>query len=124
MSMIPPDVRVACVQRSPLFNGLMLVDCGEIVSLAQERCFAKYQAIYRQGDPVKFIFVLVSGRLKTTETSHGGAEVILSIEEAGSVVGELRVERSTTSAPSASTSFPNQCVIAFRRSSRRATDYP
>lgn len=61
MSPPPPDNRVACAQRSTLFNGLTLAECGEIVSLAQERCFAKYQMVYRQADPVKFIFLLVLG---------------------------------------------------------------
>ncbi|HKN36279.1 MAG TPA: Crp/Fnr family transcriptional regulator [Terriglobales bacterium] len=83
------DVRAAALQSSALFSGLLLAECGEIVSLARERYFAKRQTIFRQGDPAKFIFVLVSGRVKITETSHSGVEVILSIEEAGEVIGEL-----------------------------------
>jgi CRP-like cAMP-binding protein len=89
MSTLSLDVRVASVQRSALFNGFMSAQCDEIVSLAHERCFAKHQTIFRQGDPVKFIFVLISGRVKITETSEAGAEVILSIEKAGEIVGEL-----------------------------------
>jgi CRP-like cAMP-binding protein len=86
-----PDVQAARARRSALFNGLTPTECGEIVSRGQQRCFARHQTIYRQGDPVKFIFVLISGRVKITETSPAGAEVILSIEEAGGIVGELRV---------------------------------
>ena len=91
MSMLPAYSPVPCVQRSHLFSGLMLEECGEIVSLAQERSFARHQTVYRQGEPAKFISILVSGRVKITETSQGGAEVILAIEEAGGVVGELWV---------------------------------
>jgi CRP-like cAMP-binding protein len=65
------------------------VECAEIISLAQEQRFAQRQTIFRQGDPVKFIFVLISGRVKIIETSRGGTEVILSTRRQGEVVGGL-----------------------------------
>jgi CRP-like cAMP-binding protein len=89
MTTVAPNGLVACVLGLPLFQGLTLSDCAEIVSLAQERLFWKNQTIFREGDPVKSVFVVVSGRVKITETSRAGSEVILNIEESGGPVGEL-----------------------------------
>jgi len=89
MSTLPLDTRVDSVLRSPLFYGIASAECSEIVSIAQERHFAKGETIFRQGDPVKFTFLLISGRVKITETSPGGDDVILSMRASGEVVGGL-----------------------------------
>jgi CRP-like cAMP-binding protein len=89
MSTVPLEARADCVQGSTLFRGIAPTDCAEIVLRAKERRFAKHETIFRQGDPVKFIFLLVSGWVKITETSQGGADVILSMRSSGEVVGGL-----------------------------------
>ena len=87
MPTVSPDDRVANVHGLPLFHGLPLSDRAEILSLARERRFAKNQTIFREGDPVEFIFLMVSGRVKITRSSRKYAGVILRIEESGEAVG-------------------------------------
>jgi CRP-like cAMP-binding protein len=87
MRTVSPNGRVANVQRLPLFQGLPLSDRDEILSLARERRFAKNQTIFRAGDPVEFIFLMVSGRVKISGSSRKCADVILRIEESGGAVG-------------------------------------
>jgi hypothetical protein len=87
MPTVSPHDRVANVQGLPLFQGLPLSDRDEILSLARERRFAKNQTLFREGDPVEFIFLMVSGRVKITGSSRKCAAVILRIEESGGAVG-------------------------------------
>src|ERR1700739_2098060 len=89
MTTVCRNRRAAYVQGLPIFQDLTLSDRAEILSLAQERRFAKNQTIFCRGDPVKFIFLLVSGRVKITEPSRAGEEVILSIEKSGEAVGSF-----------------------------------
>ena len=46
MSTLPLDTRVDSVLRSPLFYGIASAECSEIVSIAQERHFAKGETIF------------------------------------------------------------------------------
>jgi CRP/FNR family transcriptional regulator, nitrogen oxide reductase regulator len=88
-----PDVslngRLACVKEAPLFYSLALADCTAIASIARERCFSSQQMIFREGDPVRCVFVLASGRVKITRLSRTGAQVLLRVAGTGEVVGGL-----------------------------------
>jgi CRP-like cAMP-binding protein len=93
MSTVSPNA-IGIAQELPLFEGLERGECAEILSFAHERRFAKHQTIFRQGDSAKFVLVMLSGRVKTIETSHTGAEVILSVDDAGDVVGGVGLSPS------------------------------
>ena len=89
MSILPWRSQVVFLQLAPLFEGLTLAQGREILSIAQERRFSSNQTIFREGDPVSSVIFLISGRLKITQTSRAGAEVILRVMEAGEVAGGL-----------------------------------
>lgn len=89
MSILPWLARGVLVQLTPLFESLTLAQGSEIVSVARERRFSRNQTIFREGDPVNSVVFLISGRLKITQTSREGAEVILRVVEIGEVAGGL-----------------------------------
>src|ERR1700737_2553718 len=91
MSILPWCARGDFVQLAPLFEGLTLAQGSEIVSIAQVRLLSRNPTIFREGNPVNSVVFLISGRLKITQTSRAGAEVILRVVETGEVAGGLVV---------------------------------
>lgn len=104
-----PAARVVCVQQSPLFHGLSLAECTEVAAMARELCFGNRQTIFREGDPVGSVSVLASGRVKITQLSRSGAEVILRVKSTGEVLGGLGVQSGGPHFLTAQTLEP--CVV-------------
>jgi CRP-like cAMP-binding protein len=85
----PFSPKATLVQRFPLFAGISLPDCANIVSVAREKHFSRRQTIFAQGDPVRQILPLVSGCVKVTQFGQDGSEVILRLTGPGEIVGAL-----------------------------------
>ena len=83
------DLRMACMRAAPLFRGLPHSELYEIVSVARELHFAHRETIFRQDDPVQFVYVIVTGTVKVTQLSEGGKEVILRVDRRGSLIDDL-----------------------------------
>lgn len=83
------DARLVCVQHSPFFHGLSLHECMEASSFALGRYFLRKQTLFRVGEPVRSVSLLFSGRVKVTQLSPSGAEVILRVHGPGDIAGEF-----------------------------------
>lgn len=83
------DVRLGCMSAAPLFRGLSLPECSEIAGAAREQRFLRGQSIFSEDDPVRCIFVIVDGRVKITQISQAGKEVILRVDGPGALVDGL-----------------------------------
>jgi CRP-like cAMP-binding protein len=86
---LPPvagDGALGCVRRALLFRGLSFQQHGEIASMARQCDYARRKTIFRENDPVRSVFVIASGRVKTTQLSRAGKEVILRVEKQGEVL--------------------------------------
>jgi len=81
--------RATSVQRFPLFAGIPLADCIEIISAAEENHFSRRQIIFFQGDPIRHIILLLSGYAKVSQFGPSGQEVILRLNGPGELVGML-----------------------------------
>ena len=79
--------KAACVQHLPLFSGISLADCGEIVSQAHQKVFSRRQTIFFQGEPEEQVILLTSGSVKTSQSSEDGSEVILRLNGPGDLIG-------------------------------------
>jgi CRP/FNR family transcriptional regulator, nitrogen oxide reductase regulator len=77
------------VQRFPLFSGLSLSDCTNVLAVAREKNFSRRQTIFSEGDPVQQILVLLSGCVKLMQFGQDGGEVILRLAGMGEVVGAI-----------------------------------
>jgi CRP-like cAMP-binding protein len=72
---------------SALFTGLSRQDCLEIASCAKARTFARDELLFMQGQPVRNLVLIQSGRVKLTQLSPNGNEVILWMNAPGDAVG-------------------------------------
>ena len=81
--------KVAVLQQFGLFRGLLSAECEEIASRATEAHFDQGQIVFREDDPVTSVSVVVSGRVKVTQRSRSGAEVILRVRSKGEVLGGI-----------------------------------
>jgi CRP-like cAMP-binding protein len=88
-SAVPRRRRLICAEWPRLFEGLSLSECAEIVSFAQDKLFWPKETIYGHDNVERIISLLVRGRVKTLRLSPLGSQVILRIEEAGDLIGEL-----------------------------------
>lgn len=74
------------MQRSPIFVGVSQRECWEIVSVAREQRFPPGAIIFCEDDPVRYAQLMLSGRVKTTQLSNAGKEVILRIHSPGEMI--------------------------------------
>jgi CRP-like cAMP-binding protein len=55
------------------------------------RQFAKGEVLMRQGEPVSYVFILASGRVKVAKVDVEGNELLLALRGASDILGELAV---------------------------------
>ena len=79
--------RVVLMCASALFTGLTPIECMEIASFARVRKFERDELLFMQGQPVRNLVVLQSGRVKLTQLGPNGNEVILWMNGSGDTVG-------------------------------------
>ncbi len=66
-------------------------DLAALASGAHRRCYARGEAIFREGDPGFGLYVIEQGRVKVALTSSEGRERILALLGPGDVLGERAV---------------------------------
>src|SRR5579864_3173632 len=74
-----------------LFRGLSLSACGDIAMAARERVLARDETIFREGDPIRFVYAVVSGRVKTVRSNRVGKLVILHLAGPGEILDGLKL---------------------------------
>jgi CRP-like cAMP-binding protein len=79
--------RVVLMCASALFTGLSQQECTEIASCAKARTFARDELLFMQGQPVRNLVLIQTGRVKLTQLSPSGNEVILWMNSSGDTVG-------------------------------------
>ncbi len=92
------DARLACIQAAALFHNLSVGDCAQVACFGQDLHLARLAVLYRQGDPVRDVSLLISGRAKITRIGPGGEEVILWLRKPGDVLPGLGLPAGTASA--------------------------
>jgi len=84
------------VKKSELFAGVPSSVYGSIVSSARPREFKSREVMYFAGDPIKQILLLTEGRVKITQLSESGIEVILRLSVPGDLISELALTPGST----------------------------
>jgi len=72
-----------------LFAGLPENVCRAILSNAYRRDIACGDILFRAGDPKRMIYLLTEGRVKVSQVSKSGSEVILWLNTPGQIIGSL-----------------------------------
>lgn len=89
VSLLDASERQNLLQSAPIFRNLSSSESNEILSNASDRRYSSRQVIVHEGDEDREVLMIVSGRVKITQLSHTGDEVILRIRKAGDVIGGL-----------------------------------
>ncbi|KAB2965750.1 MAG: Crp/Fnr family transcriptional regulator [Thermoanaerobaculia bacterium] len=74
------------VLQSSLFRGMAAAVVEEFLAAATLRSLAAGEALFLQGDPVEALFLVESGRLKLSQVTPDGEEVIVRTVGPGDVV--------------------------------------
>ncbi len=91
------------LQRVGVFQGIAPADLARIAQAARRRQIAADTFLFHQGDPAEVIYVPVQGRLKLTQITPEGHEVILRYVGVGEMTGATAAFGDTAYPASAET---------------------
>jgi len=128
--------KTSVLQSFALFADVSASDCASIVASAREKRFARRQNIFSEGEPVRYVTLLLSGCVKITQIGVNGTEVILRLNGTGEVVGAFRLCADCTHCSTAQAVQPSIALVwdaatferllerypAFRRNTVRALE--
>jgi CRP-like cAMP-binding protein len=84
---INPEKQLERLLKSALFDGLTVQECGEIFLYARQKTFVRDEALFCQGQSVDKWILIQTGKVKLTQVSAEGNEVIVWMNGSGDVLG-------------------------------------
>ena len=103
---------ISSLEAAPdLFDGLPEKECLSILGSAYRREIPSGDVIFRAGDPKKMIYLLTEGRVKITQVSKNGSEVILWLNTPGQIIGSLSLMAGGTHSSTAEAIQPSRVLI-------------
>ncbi|NTU59757.1 MAG: cyclic nucleotide-binding domain-containing protein, partial [Deltaproteobacteria bacterium] len=79
------------LQSSPLFAGLDADQLARILTIGRVSERRRHEVLFREGEPVEGLFVLLSGGIKIYKLSADGKEHILHVVRPGQAFAEAAV---------------------------------
>lgn len=98
----------------PLFADLAPEHLAALALAARSAIYMKDQAVYRAGEPVGELYVLLSGQVTLSLSSNRGNEKIIEVVEAGQSFGEAELFADNPRVVAAVAAKPSQ-VLGIRR---------
>ena len=99
-----------------VFGALERGDVEELLPHLMERRYAAGEILWLEGDPADGLFVLVEGMLKSHRLSREGAEVIVALDSAVGITGEVGVfHPSRTRQVNVTAMTASRCLVVNRR---------
>ena len=83
--------RIAALKATVLFGGLTAEELSELAQQAVDLHFSKGEMLFLYGEPVKGLFVVVSGKVRVFQNNPDGREQVMHVDTAGSVVADVAV---------------------------------
>ena len=109
------DFRLYYVEQAPLFRGLSRAQCSQIVAFAREQRVGRKQCFFVEGEPAEEVCVLGSGRVKITQLTAMGHQIILRLTGPGEVFGGLGVVSGAFHSSTAEALEPSHALVWPRR---------
>ncbi|HET7291504.1 MAG TPA: Crp/Fnr family transcriptional regulator [Vicinamibacteria bacterium] len=112
-----PDLvlRFALIEQAPLFRGVARAELSLLAERARDRRVRRGQTLFQEGEPAGEIGVLGTGRVKLTQLSASGEEIILRLVGAGELLGGLGVPRGGASTTTAQAMEASHALLWERR---------
>ena len=102
----------------PVFRGLDTAHRAGILAAARTREFARGEWLYMDGDPIKEVLLLTSGRAKITKYGENGGAAILGLGGPGDILGAATLfstgTHTTTAEPVQRCRALAWCASAFK----------
>lgn len=86
LTCVNPREHVAQMSSSALFLGLSAQECAAIGSLARVKTYFRNETLFQQGEPVRKLVWIQTGRVKLSHVSPDGQEVLLWLKGPGQPV--------------------------------------
>lgn len=83
--------RIAALQHTVLFGDLPAEALAELAQQAVDLHFSRGEMLFLYGEPVKGLFVVVSGKVRVFQNNAEGREQVMHVDTAGSVVADVAV---------------------------------
>ncbi len=109
------DFRAYYVEQAPLFRGLSRAQCDEVVALSRERRVGRKQCFFTEGEPADEVCILGAGRVKITQLTNMGHQIILRLTGPGEVFGGLGVAAGALHSSTAEALEPSHALTWPRR---------
>jgi CRP-like cAMP-binding protein len=84
---VDPDKQIQRLRESALFTDLSSPECAEILIRARNKTFVRGEVLFFQGDVVDRWIFIQTGRVKLTQVSSYGSEVIVWMNSSGDAIG-------------------------------------
>lgn len=81
--------REMCIRKVPIFHDLTDEEMLEVLKRSKQMLFKKGDTLYRAGDPIEYLYIVHTGRVKVYQLFETGKEQLLRILETGAFMGEL-----------------------------------
>ena len=102
--------------QAPIFRDLSRSDVEELLPYLVEKKYDAGQAVWIEGDPAEALFILVEGALKSHRLSREGGDVIVDIDEAVDITGEVGLfHPSGHRQVNVTAMVPSRCMLLPRR---------
>lgn len=108
--------RAGVLLQTPIFCDLVRADVEELVPHLTERRYDAGEVIWLEGDPVDALYVVAAGAIKSHRLSRDGAEVILDMNVAVDITGEVGLfHPSGTRQLNVTAIEPTTCLLLRRK---------
>lgn len=105
--------RVAVLARTPVFAGLPHRLLGRLATKLFEKAYAPGEAVFREGDPGRALFVVLDGEVEVLHETPGGEDRITTFRPATSF-GELALIDDLPRSATARATMPTRLLILYR----------
>jgi CRP/FNR family cyclic AMP-dependent transcriptional regulator len=102
-------VRLDALRNVPLFRDFDETELMQVAGLVTTRRYNKHQTIFREGDPGRTFYLILSGSVAVVRIASDGRETILSILKERDFFGEMSV--FDTSVRAASVRTMTECEV-------------
>lgn len=102
----------AKIRSLPIFAHLPQGDFDQVYAAAARRSFAAGATVFEQGDVATYFFVLLDGRLRVTQVTAEGQQVIVRIVNPGDLFGIAKALQRTDY-PGTATAVSDSVVLSW-----------
>lgn len=85
------------LKKTQLFSSLADVDIDNIINKLVVKQFRKNETILYEADTNKYMYLILSGKVKVVRTTEDGKEIILAMHQSGNFFGEMSLIDGKTS---------------------------